>query len=202
MESVVSVFIYILSLAIGFGLQLLIRWSPWLNLAISFLVVLFLPPNWSIGLVGGTWISCAFFTYNPEQERRFDVIQVINWSRTILSSLWTFAGFLLTLVFLWKLKVTNSLDVGQREIMAWYFLILVEICLYRVIARLSPNLYRGTLGYRIAFLNFLMILFWIVPLGIIYICLIFLTLMVINPLILMIVDRPLTAVEDSIFRRR
>lgn len=197
-----SIAIYLLFLAIGFGLQYLIRWSPRVNLAISYFMVLILPPSWSIGLIGGAWISCAFFTYMPERERRFEVTPAVSWGKTVFSSLWTFAGFLLTLIFLWKLKVTNSLGLYQREMFAWVFLILIEICLYRVIARLSPSFYRIPLGYGIAFFNFLMILYWIYPFGISWSILILFSLLIINPLLLLLVDLPLNMIEDPIFRRR
>lgn len=187
---------------IGFGLQFLVRWSPWVNMAISYLVVVILPPGWSLGLIIGTWISCAFFTFNLEQQSQFEIIPAISWSKTFLSAVWTFAGFLLTLIFLWKLKMSNSLEILPREILAWVFLILIEVCLYRVIAGLSPRLYRIPLGYGIAVLNFLMILYWIFPFGALVIFLILFSLLVLNPLLLILVDMPLNATQDPIFRRR
>jgi hypothetical protein len=197
-----SVLVYIIFLLVGFGLQFLVRWSPWVNLAISYLVVAILPPGWSLGLIIGTWISCAFFTFNPEQDRQFAIIPSVSLRKTVFSALWTFAGFLLTLIFLWKIKTSNSLDVFPREILAWVFLILIEVCLYRVIARLSPRLYRIPLGYGIAILNFLMILYWIFPFGLLMIGLILFSLLIINPLLLVLVDMPLNAAQDPIFRRR
>lgn len=202
MEIISSILIYIFFLVIGFGFQSMVRWSPWFNLALSYLIVLLLPPNWSLGLVNGSWIACAFFTYNPEQDNRFDTIPVISFRKTILASCWTFSGFLLTLLFLWKLKITNSLDLFPREILAWFFLILIELCLYRVIAKISPSLYRIPLGYGIAIINFLMILYWIYPLGISFMVLILLTLLIVNPILLLVIDSSLHTPQDSIFRRR
>lgn len=202
METTGNIFIFILFLLVGFGLQFLVRWSPWVNLAISYLVVAIFPPVWSLGLIIGTWISCAFFTFNPELEHQFEMISAVSWRKTVFSALWTFTGFLLTLIFLWKLKMSNSLELFPREMLAWFFLILVEICLYRIIARLSPRLYRIPLGYGIAFLNFLMILYWIFPFGVLFILLILFSLLIINPLLLIIVDMPLGGDQDQIFRRR
>jgi hypothetical protein len=197
-----SIFIFILFLVVGFGLQFLIRWSPWVILAISYLVVAILPPGWSLGLIIGTWISCAFFTFNPEQVYQFEMISAVSWRKTVFSALWTFTGFLLTLIFLWKLKMSNSLELFPREILAWVFLIMIEICLYRIIARLSPRLYRIPLGYGIAFLNFLMILYWIFPFGGLFMLLILVSLLIINPLLLILVDMPFNGDQDQLFRRR
>lgn len=197
-----SIFIYLLFLFAGFCLQFLARWSPLINLAASYLMVLFLPPAWSLGLTSGIWIACAFFTYNPEQEHHLDTIPAISFRKILLSSVWTFSGFLLTLIFLWKLKVQTNLDLGQRELLAWAFLGLIEICLYRVIARLSPSLYRIPLGYGMAVFNFLLLFYWIYSLGIVWMALIFFTFLIINPLLLLVVDLPAGATKDSIFRRK
>jgi hypothetical protein len=201
MDSAGSIVVNILFFLLGFGLQFVIRWSPVMNLLLSFVFALALPPGWSFGFIIGSWISCAFFTYNPEQEGQFEAIAVINWRRIIIASLWTFTGFLLTLVFLWRVKIDNTMGLYPREVLAWIFLVLVEICLCRIIAKLVPRLYRIPLGYGIAVLNFLMLLFWIVPFDIWKIGLILLSLLIIDPLILVLVDSPL-AVQDSIFRRK
>ena len=97
----------------------------------------------------------------------------------------------MALLFLWKLKVGSNLEIGHRETMAWLFLIVIELCLYRVIARSYPSLYRIQLGYGMAIINFLMLLFWIYPLGIYLMLLIFGSLLIINPILLIWLDPPL-----------
>ncbi len=197
-----TILLYIFFLLIGFGLQFFIRWSPWLNQIISFIAILLLPPDWSLGLVGGSWIASAFFTFNPEQVRQYDAIPALNWWKVVFSSLWIFSGFLLTLLLIWKLKIMGDFQVIQREILAWAFFIMVEICLFKVLARLSPGMYRIPLGYGIGLLNFLLLLYWLYPLGISYVLLILVTIIIINPLLLLIVDKPVAPAEDPIFRRR
>jgi hypothetical protein len=196
-----SILIYIVFFAVGFGLQLLVHWSPGVNLGLSFPIVLIIPPEWSLGLIIGMWICCAFLTFNPEEERRVGTISTINWPKIFLAALWTFAGFILTLIFLWKLKVSNNLAVLPREILAWVFLSLIEICLIRIIARLVPRFYRIPLGYGMAALNFLMILYWVLPFGLWASGLIFLSLLIVTPLLLVLVDMPQNT-QDSIFRRK
>jgi hypothetical protein len=186
---------------LGFGLQFVIRWSPLINLALSFLMALLLPPAWSLGLIIGSWISCAFFTFNPEQEKHQFEITAITWRKSFLAALWTFTGFLLTLIFLWKLKISGNLELMPREIMAWSFLLLVEICLYRIISILAPSFYRIPLGYSIAVFHFLMLFYWIFPWGIWISGLVLLSLLIINPLLLVMVDIQFNA-QDPIFRRK
>lgn len=191
-----NILIYLLALAIGFVIQNLVRWSPRANLGISYLTILILPPFWGLGLVGGFWISCSFFTYNPEIEHRHDTTPQITWSKILLYSAWTFSGFLLTLILLWKLKTANCLLLVQREEIAWLFLTLVEVCQYKVIARISASFNRIPLGYGIAVLNFLMIFYWLYPLGLYSIILIFCSFLVINPLLLSWVDFPVNSLPD------
>ncbi len=186
---------------LGFGLQYLIRWSPIINLVLSFVLALAIPPGLSFGFIIGSWISCAFFTYNPEREGQFEAVAVINWRRIFVASLWTFAGFLLTLVFLWRVKIGGAMATDSREIVAWIFLAFVEICLCRIIAKLVPRLYRIPLGYGMAILNFLMLLFWILSFDLWTLGLILMSLLIIYPLILVLVDSPFAA-EDPIFRRK
>jgi hypothetical protein len=186
---------------LGFGLQYLIRWSPIINLVLSFILALAMPPGLSFGFIIGSWISCAFFTYNPEQEGQFETVEVINWRRIFVASLWTFAGFLLTLVFLWRVKIGGMMAIDSREIIAWFFFAFVEICLCRIIAKLVPRLYRIPLGYGMAILNFLMLLYWILSFDIWTMGLILMSLLIVYPLILVSVDSPFAA-EDPIFRRR
>ncbi len=201
MNSTGSIIVYSVFFILGLGLEFVIRWSPGINLLLSFILAFVLPPGWSFGFIIGSWISCAFFTYNPEQEGQFEAITTINWRRILMASIWTFAGFLLTLVFLWRVKIGNLMGIYPREILAWTFFALVEICLCRIIAKLVPRLYRIPLGYGIAVLNFLMLLFWILPFDIWKIGLILLSLLIIYPVVLVLVDSPLEA-KDPIFRRK
>ncbi|NLW47512.1 MAG: hypothetical protein GXY86_09290 [Firmicutes bacterium] len=200
MSAALKVFIYLLSFGAGFIVQYFSRLSPWVNLALSYLLVFILPPMWSLGLVGGIWISCAYFTYNPDLDR-LELLKGLSWYKVLLSSLWTFTGFLLTLSLVWKLKVTGFEVASQREIIAWTFLVLIEVCLYRVIARLSPALHRIPLGYGIALFNFLMLTFWLYELGIPVMIMALVTLLIINPLLLIVIDLPVGASGDPYLRR-
>jgi hypothetical protein len=170
------------------------------NLILSYLLIFILPPNWSLGLVGGIWISCAYFTYKPDLDR-LELLKGLSWYKVFFSSLWTFAGFLLTLSLVWKLKVTGFEGASQRELLAWTFLVLIEVCQYRVIARLSPVLHRIPLGYGIALFNFLMLTFWLYELGIPSMIMALVTLVIINPLLLIFNDLPVGAGEDPYLRR-
>ncbi|HBF37487.1 MAG TPA: hypothetical protein DDW50_09225 [Firmicutes bacterium] len=202
MDSTASIMVYIGFFISGLGLQFVIRWSPAMNLLLSFILALALPPGWSFGFIIGSWISCSFVTFKPEQESQFEEITTINWRRILLAALWTFAGFLLTLIFLWRLKISNVMAIYPREVVGWVFFALVELCLYRIIAKLVPRLYRIPLGYGIAVLNFLMVLFWILPFDIWKMGLILLSLLIICPLVLVLVDAPFNVAQDPIFRRK
>jgi hypothetical protein len=179
-----DILIILLAMAGGIGIQFFARLSPWIILAGSFPVILFLPSFWGYGLVCGFWLCCAFNTFQPERENQIDAPNRVSAFKILWFSLLAFSGFLLTLILLWKLKVTSPLSSLEREIFAWIFLGLVEVSLYRIIARLSPGLYRIPMGYGIAALNFLMILYWIFAQGIIVIALTLLTMLVLNPLLL------------------
>lgn len=183
------VFIYLLTLGAGFGIQTLTRLSPWINLGLTFLLILLAPPGWSLGLTAGIWLACAFFTFNPELDR-LELIKALSWVKVFFSSVWVFTGFILTLCLLWKLKLSGYLLVSQREFIAWAFFILIEVCQYRIIAKLSPVLHRIPLGYGIALLNFVMLLFWLLPLGIPFTVMVLVTLFIVNPLVLVFVDLP------------
>ncbi len=200
MDVLVIGLIYLLTLGAGFVAQSFTRLSPWLNLGLSFLLILILPPGWSLGLAAGIWIGCAFFTFNPELDR-LELLRGFSWMKVFLSSLWTFSGFLLTLCLLWKLKLSGYMVVSQREFLAWAFLGLIEICQYRIIAKLSPVLHRIPLGYGVAFFNFLMLLYWLYPLGIPVMALVLVTLLIINPLLLIFVDLPVGTGGDPYLRR-
>jgi len=184
MELFWAIFIVLITMAAGFVIQFFARLSPWLNLAISFPVILFLPFFWGYGLVGGIWICCAFSTFQPELENQIDSPNRVSWLKTVLFSALTFAGFLLTLILIWKLKLTSTLLPVQREIFAWIFFVVIEVSLYKIVARLAPGLHRIPMGYGMAVLNFLMIFYWIYPRGIFFMALVLVTLLIMNPLIL------------------
>lgn len=202
MNAALKIFIYLLSFGAGFIIQNFTRWSPWVNLILSFPIIFLIPPNWSLGLVGGIWIACAYFTFNfnPDLDR-LELLKGFSWYKVFLSSLWTFSGFLLTLSLVWKLKVSGFELASQREFLAWTFLILIEVCQYRVIAKLSPVLHRIPLGYGIALFNFLMLIFWLYKFGISLMLMVLATLVIINPLLLVFVDLPAGANGDSYLRR-
>lgn len=200
MELFFKIILFLLVAFSGFTFQLFSRWTPWINMVVTFLLVLLFPPFWSAGLTGGIWIACAFFTFHPENDKKADVIFTLNWHRLVLYSLWTFLGFLLTLLFIWKIKVYTNFSLVQREISAWFFLIVLEICLYKVIAQLSARLHRIPLGYGIAVLNFMMLIYWLFPLGLYVLLLTLTSLLIINPLLLIWLD-PAMGTRDTIFWR-
>ena len=184
-----SLIILILTLGAGFCLQNLVRWSPWLNVVFSFLEVIILPPIWSWGLIIGTWLSCAFFTYQPEGERRMDTPQRLNWGKVLLCSGWVFSGFLLTMLLLWRIKTGElGLSIAQRELLGWVFLSGVEICLFKVIARNTPPSYRIPLGYGIAAINFVLLCFWLYSVSILEKMMILFVLMAVSPWLLLYLD--------------
>lgn len=200
MDAASQIFIYLLTLAAGFGVQYFTRWSPWVNLGLSFLMVFLVPPGWSLGLIGGIWVCCAFFTFNPKLDR-LELLKSFSWLKIFLSSIWVFTGFILTLCLLWKLKSSGYKPVSQREFLAWGFLVLIEICQYRVLAKFLPVLQRIPLGYGMAFFNFLMLLFWLIPMGIPFMAMVLVTLAIINPLLLVFVDLPIGADIEHYLRR-
>lgn len=200
MDAALKIFIYLLTFGAGFVAQNFTRLSPWVNIGISYLIIIVISPGWSLGLVGGVWVACAFFTFNPDLDR-LELLKAFSWVKVFLSSLWTFTGFLLTLCLLWKLKVSGYLLVSQREFLAWAFLVLIEVCQYRIIAKLSPVLHRIPLGYGVAFFEFLMLLYWLYPLGIPVMAMVLVTLAIINPLLLVFVDLPVGASGNPYIRR-
>jgi hypothetical protein len=179
-----GIVIFIFSVVLGTIWQTLVKLSPWINLALSFGILLVLAPAWSLGLVLGIWIGCAFITYNPVQERKVDPVTRIRWRRLFCLACFTFTGFLMTLILLWKFKIFGNYTVPQREVWAWIFLVAVEVCLYKVIVKISPGLKRIPLGYGIAVLNYLMILYWIIRLDWAVLVLTFFSLLLLNPLLL------------------
>ena len=200
MSVALKIFIYLLSFGAGLVVQHFFRLSPWVNLILSYLLVFILPPNWSLGLMGGIWICCAYFTYNPDLDR-LELLKGLSWYKVFFSSLWTFTGFLLTLSLVWKLKVTGIQLASQREVLAWTFLVLIEACQYRIVAKLSPIFHRIPLGYGIALFNFLMLAFWLYELGIPLMLMALVTLVIINPLLLIFIDLPVGTSGDSYLRR-
>lgn len=184
MNLVGIILISLVSLGGGLVFQFFTSISPWINLALSFLLILLLPPFWGLGLVCGLWISCAFITYHPELANQIDKPNRLSLIKVLGFAALTFAGFLMTLILLWRLKITSDLNPMQREVTAWIFLVIIEISLYKVIALLSPGIYRIPLGYGIACLNFLMIFYWVFSEGLYAIILVFLSLMILNPLLL------------------
>jgi hypothetical protein len=195
-----KIILFLFITACMFTTQFFSRWSPWINLVVSFLIVLILPPFWSSAFIGGIWAACAFFTFHPENEKKVDGPSSLNWKRILFCSLWTFSGFLLTLLFIWKIKVHTDLSTVHREIAARFFLVGVEICLYKVITQISSRLHRIPLGYGIAVLNFIMILYWLIHLGLFTILLTFMSLFIINPLLLIWPD-PSMKTRDSFLGR-
>jgi hypothetical protein len=183
----VSLIYYVATLFAGIGFQLLTRWSPGKNVVISFFLTGILPPFLSFGLISGIWIGCAFCTLDSNIRRLSNNAQV-HWKQTIIYSLWTFSGFLLTLLFLFKIKLGGFLKTGQSEILAWIFLLILEFCILRIIARSVPNWFRTPLGYRLGFINFIMVFYWIYSYGLFVILLTFCTFMLLFPALLLWMD--------------
>lgn len=200
MDVTSQIFIYLLTLGAGFGVQILVSWSPLVNLGLSFLAIFLLPPVWGLGLIGGTWIACAFFNFNPELDR-LELLRGFSWLKVLFCSLWVFGGFILTLCLLWRLKVSGY-TLLQREFIAWAFFALIEVCQYRIVAKLSPVIHRIPMGYGIAFCNFLMLLYWIFPLGVSVMLMVLATLVIIDPLLLVFVDQPVGSNVDPYLRRK
>jgi hypothetical protein len=183
----VSLIYYFATLLAGIGFQLLTRWTPGKNAAISFLLTGILPPFLSFGLISGIWIGCAFCTLDMNIKRISHKVQV-HWKQTFIYSFWTFSGFLITLVFLFKIKLGGVLKTEQSEILAWIFLLILEFCIFRIIACSVPNWFRIQLGYRLGLINFLLMLYWIYPYGIFVILLTFFTFLLLFPLLLLWMD--------------
>lgn len=177
--------IYIAALLAGLGLQFLSRWSPAKNLGLSFLILACLPYSFGFGLVCGIWAGCAFIPYssNANHPKR-QLNPKRAWREVFIYSLWTFAGFLMALIFLFKIKLSGNMQPGQREMLTWVFFGIIELCIFRIIACSVPGWFRLPLGYRMSFLNFLLILYWVIPYGWFAVVLTFLTLMAGFPLML------------------
>lgn len=135
----------------------------------------------------GLWCCCAFLTFHPDEEHPE---KKGGFKRILVYALLTFYGFILTLLILWKVKHGyGMITVSQREWLAWFYLAAIEVCFYKIIANASPKWNRFQIGYGIGFLNTCMLLFWLFPYGYSMIVLTLLTLLVLNPLLLLWVDR-------------
>lgn len=177
--------IYIAALLAGVGLQFLSRWSPFKNLGLSFLILAMLPYAFGFGMVCGIWVGCAFIPYNTSANHPKRPLNPKRaWREVFIYSLWTFSGFLMALVFLFKIKLAGGMQPPQMEALTWVFFGIIELCLFRIIACAAPSWFRLTLGYRMSFLNFLLVLYWVIPYGWFAVVLTFLTLMASFPLVL------------------
>jgi len=191
MEAIRQTIIFILSVAAGLGLNLLAHWPTRLCAAVSLPLALLLPPYWSHGLLSGLWIGSAFLMSAAEADHRKNQSTGVSWGKIFSYALFTFYGFILALILLWKTK--NALlfvNLQQREILTWLFLIMIEISFYRIIARDCHKWQRVSTGGGIGFLNFLMVLYWIYPYGLTAMVLTLITLLLINPFLLFWVDHP------------
>jgi hypothetical protein len=172
-------------LLVGVGWQLLTKWTPTKNWGLSFLTALIAPPVPTAGLLTGIWICAAFIVVNPNWRQNLNNNSLrIAWKEVVIFSLWTFAGFLITLLFFFKLKLSGWYEIEQCQWFAWSFLFVLEICLLRIIARLIPGWSRTGVGVRMGFLNFLFLLYWLYPYGLILEGLTLLTLVVTFPILL------------------
>lgn len=188
---------------LGFVIQYLVRWTHHFNLFLSYLAVLMVPTEWSLGLILGTWFSVAFFTFSPNKERRVEGYSVLTGINILLYALWTLSGFILTLVFLYKLKSSQLVTIPlHRELLSWFFFIMVEICQFKIIALSVSATQRNSLGYYLAGLNFLMILFCTWSMGLVQNILIFLVLMFVIPELLKIVAGSSFRQSEMVIGRR
>lgn len=177
---------------LGVVFQAICRPAVWINLLVSFGVVTLIHPGWSLGIIGGIWIKSAFFDMNIREQDHLDQQEVVSWFHIFIVSLFTFAGFLLTLVMVWKIKTLPGFGIiNHREWLAWAFLIFIEVSFYRIIAKLYMIWQRIRVGLGMGFLNFLMILYWVYPYGLAAVLLTFLSLILLNPALLIWVDRPI-----------
>jgi hypothetical protein len=164
--------------------QFLTKWTPNKNWLVSFGVAFCMPPALTVGLLGGVWIcsvlSIGQANFKTDANNNFQV----GWKEIVVFSIWVFFAFLLTLVFLFKLKMAGHWEIGQCQAFAWMFLLGLELCLFRIIARLIPGWLRVGVGIRMGFLNFLFLLYWLYPYGWILTGLTLITLVVAFPMLL------------------
>lgn len=175
--------IYLAALLAGLGFQFFLRWSATKNLWLSFFILAVFPYLIGFGSVCGIWIGCAFIPYSSGIKRLPSNYRA-GWKEVIVFSLWTFCGFLLTLVYLLKIKLTGHMRVDQSEALAWVFFLMIEICIFRIISCTVPGWFRIPLGYRMGFLNYLLVLYWTYSYGWFANILTLLTLLVVFPLLL------------------
>ncbi len=195
--------VFLLTLAMGFGLQLALKWNTWPNLLLSLVLLVFLPVLWGSGLVCGILLASSFFTARPVKEKKIDSPSPVNIGKVILAALLVFSGFLLSLVYLMRLEGAQVVvNPFWEEMMGWLFLIFVEVCLLKAIAKETPLPYRLLMGLGIAFLVFLMLIYWTYPYGIVGGILVFFTLFFLIPLLLKIVDRPKGAGGYTLVKNR
>ncbi len=203
MEAISWFLLYMFFFCCGLITQYGLRWSPWAILMISFLTVLLLPPLWVLGLLAGWWISCAFFT-----SRSTDPIRTaeggadFTWFSVCTSAFLAFCGYLLTVLFLWRIKTHCAISPQNVELFGWVLLLLIEVCIYKIIAGYCPALYRKYLGLGMTALVFLMMLYSIASLSLMGKVLILIGLLNVNLILLLIVDRPILSRQTSLRKLR
>ncbi|TCL62219.1 hypothetical protein EDC14_102770 [Hydrogenispora ethanolica] len=193
---------YLLWVGVGMLLQYGLRWPSWLVMIGSFATLLLLPPWWSLSLVCGCWIGCAFFTVRPESSHPSENGSTFTWFQVVTGSVWAFSGFMLTLLLLWRVKTTNTLTPAELEILGWSFLLLVEVCIYKNIASQCPMHYRKYLSVGMTALIFLMLFYAVAATNFITKFLTFVIILNGNLFLLTWVDHPLFQPRDPLLRRR
>lgn len=173
----------------GLALQEFLRITPGWLLAMTFFIIILVPPLWSMGLLAGFWVACAFLTYQPEENRLREQVP-LTVVPVFFRSLWCFAGFGLTLILVWRLKTEGYFSPFHRELLGWSFFVLMETVIFRIIARDTPFLQRVSLGYGMSFFNYLMVFYWVYPLGLFRGILVFISILLATPLLLLWVDHP------------
>jgi len=200
MEIAGQVMLYFVFFILGFSCQTLARLGPGLLLAVGFGSVLFLPPLWGLGLVTGSFLACAFFTYKLKPQANAEQAG-IGWLRMMAYAALSFSGFLMTLVLVWKLKLDQQFFIAQREAVGWFFFALLEVCFYRILAYAIPSIQRFSVGYRMAFLEFWLILYWLWPMGGFTVFFVFCAMLLVSPLLLTLVDQPTTWIVGDLLER-
>ena len=193
---------YLLWVGAGGLAQVLLRWPSWLVMLCPFLLVLLLPPLWALGLLSGCWISCAFLTTRPDSNRLPEEGPTFSWFHVVTGSLWVSSGFFLTLLLLWRIKTSSGIGPDQLEILGWSFLILVEVCIYKNIARNCPWPCRNHLALGMTVLTFLMIFYAIAATNFVTKLLTFIILLNGNLFMLVWVDHPPFQPQDPLLRRK
>ncbi|HOJ77209.1 MAG TPA: hypothetical protein PLZ08_04155 [Bacillota bacterium] len=177
-----------LAVIIGACMVYFTKESIKINLLLSFIIVSSLSPFWSMGIISGQWFGIAFFGSEPDRDPKKERLIVISLRKIFLFSLLTFSGFMMTLIFYFRLKTAADFDPHVQQVFAWIFLVMIEVCFFRVIARWCPKWYRKRAGYGIAFFNFLMIFYCVYSYGLLTVVMTFIGLMIISPLLLKWID--------------